>query len=120
MRTRRPFIIAGWMLIAFAALWAGAFVVNALPISDSNGYPIVVGAKGAGVYFCGVLPVTLLAILGLGLTGRLPGTCRAAKPGRCADCGYDLSGTQGGGCPECGRQNEPDPLSPRSEAGAGR
>lgn len=106
MRTRRPFIIAGWMLIAVAALWAGALAISALPIRDSNGYPILAGAEGAGVYFCGVLPITLLVILVLGLAGHLPGTRRAPKHGRCADCGYDLSGTQGSRCPECGRLNE--------------
>jgi len=31
------------------------------------------------------------------------------KRGRCRKCGYDLRGTPGSGCPECGWNREPEP-----------
>jgi len=32
------------------------------------------------------------------------------KRGRCVKCGYDLRGTSGGGCPECGWNRQEEPL----------
>lgn len=53
-------------------------------------------------YFECILPLWLLAIAFACLAVAGIWKCRLSKVGLCKRCGYDLSGTMNGPCPECG------------------
>lgn len=87
-----------WGLLALAGaglLWA--WFIAYVGAAESPGYAgsrafILLAALGA-------IGVVLMVI---GARRRIA-CLRGHGPGRCAACGYDLAGFDGGVCPECGR-----------------
>jgi hypothetical protein len=64
-------------------------------------------ARGSAVWR-GWLPLWIPLVLVATPTGFSLWLARRPRgPGRCAGCGYDLTGNQSGHCPECGRRVHP-------------
>jgi DNA-directed RNA polymerase subunit RPC12/RpoP len=93
------------MLLITVVMIGLAFAINAGPWQDRHGYPVLIGERGATIFFCGAWPLAMSVTLVLGLARKLPGT-RRPRAGMCSRCGYDLTGLASGGrrstCPECG------------------
>ena len=89
-----------WLLQAIGSFYAFVEVevgwVSAQPISIGS-YAVAYAVHGAislvgGVYLIMGAPL-LMSLSGL-----------AEREGRCAACGYDLTGNTSGVCPECGKE----------------
>ncbi|MCC6359139.1 MAG: hypothetical protein IT450_10360 [Phycisphaerales bacterium] len=68
-----------------------------------------------------VIPLWLLFVLfGAPAAWIWRRDCRRIKPGRCPNCGYDLTGNVSGTCPECGRAVASKPAPAQAAPGSDR
>ena len=97
-----------WPILAGAAL---ALIIGAVGFVELVGIAqevaarLVPGSAPRWVFIAATdgLVAVILAGPGIVLTALLVRR-RRPRPGRCAECGYDLTGNESGVCPECGRK----------------
>lgn len=105
----------GWPLACVEAEIGQVWTAGTSHVGSARGAVIIESAdlrppvRGYWTIPCGVLPVGVAINLAfwIGIAAgpamvRNGIIARRRRLGRCTGCGYDLSGTRGGPCPECG------------------